>query len=492
MHRVAWAKIQCYTSFYFRISKPTLFFGFLALKNIELALCGNQTDISVSVSLLVCGGGEVPTTAESTTSMRLSVDKLDDQDVAKSEADVVTDLDDQEQENIDIEEVRMRVDEMVLSLEMKPSKILQRRMMRFDLKLEQAVGRMAYLGCIEECDEPDEMTVNLSVAENSREILAQRNVTIMIQTENKNVTRTSDNNCEKCERIESPSTVKLSLAEESHDSLAPEPRSQKELAPMTMRLCEKWPTPDIRLSVAEDIDDLNEKGERQNSELGLSVALKLTENECLQETVGLTGIGVETVSRLSVPRVNYQKGKVEYAENVNTSVAWLSEEEIDVDKRIEKMLNIDQSVAKHRLRVNKLASMVAECGGEIVKIKDELSENAWASQQLGENDQPIPCTTSYHNRQQPPITCTTRNENHQQPHSPRTTNNYHKQPPSTNTTNYNNQHTFNTTNYQQPTKPSTTSNHHHQQPPIPIRLDLHGNFKDPCLSLVSTNQNTGF
>ena len=59
--------------------------------------------------------------------------------------------------------------------------------------------------------------MNLSVAENSREILAQRNVTIMIQTENKNVTRTSDNNCEKCERIESPSTVKLSLAEESHE-----------------------------------------------------------------------------------------------------------------------------------------------------------------------------------------------------------------------------------------------------------------------------------
>ena len=93
-----------------------------------------------------------------------------------------------------------------------------------------------------------------------------------------------------------------------------------------------------------------------------------------------------------MPIVNYQNEKVECAENVNTSVAWLSEEEIDVDKRIEKMLNIDQSVAKHSLRVNKLASMLAECGGEIVKIKDELSENAWASQQLGENGLEIFCT----------------------------------------------------------------------------------------------------
>ena len=49
-------------------------------------------------------------------------------------------------------------------------------------------------------------------------------------------------------------------------------------------------------------------------------------------------------------------------------------------------------LAQHSLRVNRLAIMLAECGGEIVKINNELSENAWASQQLGENGLEIFCT----------------------------------------------------------------------------------------------------
>ena len=113
----------------------------------------------------------------------------------------MTDLDDQEQERVDIDEFRMKVNEMVLSLEIKPSKVLQRKMKKFDLKLEQAVGRMAYLGCIEECDEPDEMSVNMSMEETSREILAPRNVKIMIQTENKNVMMASDVICEKVREL---------------------------------------------------------------------------------------------------------------------------------------------------------------------------------------------------------------------------------------------------------------------------------------------------
>ena len=159
-----------------------------------------------------------------------------------------------------------------------------------------------------------------------------------MQVQNKNVMRASDINCEKCERIESPSTVKLSVAEESLESLALEARNQKELAPMTMRLCEKWLTPEIRLSVAGDKDDLNQKGERHNSDLRLSVAMKLTENGTmsLQDTTRLTGMGVETVPKLSVPIVNYRNGQVDCTENVDTSVAWLSEVEVDVDKRNEK------------------------------------------------------------------------------------------------------------------------------------------------------------
>ena len=96
-------------------------------------------------------------------------------------------------------------------------------------------------------------------------------------------------------------------------------------------------------------------------------------------------MGVGSISMLSVPIVIYKNEKVECVENENTSVAWLSEVEIDVVKRIVKMLNKDQSVARHSLRMNNLASLLAECGNEIVSIKGELSENAWVSQQFGEN-----------------------------------------------------------------------------------------------------------
>ena len=51
----------------------------------------------------------------------------------------LTRLDDREQDQINIKEFRAKVDEMVLSLEIQPSRILQQRMMRFDLKLEEAV-----------------------------------------------------------------------------------------------------------------------------------------------------------------------------------------------------------------------------------------------------------------------------------------------------------------------------------------------------------------
>ena len=56
------------------------------------------------------------------------------------------------------------MDETVLSLEIKPSRNLQRKMMRFDIRLEEAVERMASLGCIEECEEQEELTMNPSVA----------------------------------------------------------------------------------------------------------------------------------------------------------------------------------------------------------------------------------------------------------------------------------------------------------------------------------------
>ena len=75
---------------------------------------------SVELTEPVVGGGEVPTTAESATSMGLSVEKPDVKDVAKTETDVLTVLDDREQERVDIDEFRMKVDEMVLSLEIKP------------------------------------------------------------------------------------------------------------------------------------------------------------------------------------------------------------------------------------------------------------------------------------------------------------------------------------------------------------------------------------
>ena len=89
--------------------------------------------------------------------------------------------------------------------------------MKFDLKLEQAVGRMAYLGCIEECDELDEIPVIPSVAGTSLDL-----------------------DSEKCERTEPP----------------------------VARVCE-----------GGDNLDHNQMGECQESKFGLSVAVKMTKND---------------------------------------------------------------------------------------------------------------------------------------------------------------------------------------------------------------------
>ena len=178
----------------------------------------------------------------------------------------LTRLDDREQDQINIKEFRAKVDEMVLSLEIQPSRILQQRMMRFDLKLEEAVGRMANLGCIEECEEHEEWPVNLSVAENSREIMAPVTVIIVNQNENKNVTRSYDVNREKYVRLGLADTVmELSVAEDSQDSLAPVTRrfcdSLKVLAPMNMKMCGEWPETVIRLSLADDVKKLSDSTE---------------------------------------------------------------------------------------------------------------------------------------------------------------------------------------------------------------------------------------
>ena len=66
----------------------------------------------------------------------------------------------------------------------------------------------------------------------------------------------------------------------------------------------------------------------------------------------------------------------ECLDRVNNSVARLSEDEIDVHLRIERMLNKNQSVAQHSRRVIKLTETLAECGDEISRISDELSVNA--------------------------------------------------------------------------------------------------------------------
>ena len=141
--------------------------------------------------------------------------------------------------------------------------------------------------------------------------------------------------------------------------------------------------------------------------MGLSLetvtAPKLIETElkCTLEAVGMNERGAETDLRLSVPIVSYQKEKdkcveiqhnSEYFDRLYSSVARLSEYEINVHLRIEKMLNKNQSVAQHSRRVNRLTETLAECGSEIMRISDELSENAWASQQLGENEIELFCT----------------------------------------------------------------------------------------------------
>ena len=138
-------------------------------------------------------------------------------------------------------------------------------------------------------------------------------------------------------------------------------------------------------------------GEWPKNNLGLSLAnvttpeLNETELGCTPETISMSEKGTGADLRLSVPIVSYQKEKEKCVERehnsecldrVNTSVARLSEDEIDVHLRIEIMLNKNQSVAQHSRRVIKLTETLAKCGDE---ISDELSENAWVSQRLNEN-----------------------------------------------------------------------------------------------------------
>ena len=74
------------------------------------------------------------------------------------------------------------------------------------------------------------------------------------------------------------------------------------------------------------------------------------------------------------------------------SVAQLSADEIDVNQKTEKMMNKNHNVTEHNLRVNRLAENMAACGEEIVRLNNELSENAWAGLQMGENDIEYFCT----------------------------------------------------------------------------------------------------
>ena len=78
--------------------------------------------------------------------------------------------------------------------------------------------------------------------------------------------------------------------------------------------------------------------------------------------------------------------KSEYDVKLSTSVAQLSQGEIDVNMKIERMMNTNQSVAQHNLRVNRLDENMAACGKEIARLKSELSENAWIGLQMGESD----------------------------------------------------------------------------------------------------------
>ena len=128
------------------------------------------------------------------------------------------------------------------------------------------------------------------------------------------------------------------------------------------------PNNELSQSLANvNVGNVNENEENQNGDLGLSLAT-LT-------AVGMTEKEAETFM-----------SKSEFDEKLSTSAAQLSYDEIDVNLRIEKMMNKNQSVTQHNLRVNRLAENMAACGEEIVRINNELSENAWAGLQMGEND----------------------------------------------------------------------------------------------------------
>lgn len=171
-------------------------------------------------------------------------------------------------------------------MEIKTSKNLQRKMMRFDIELEEAVGRMASLGCIEECEEQqEEWTMNLSVAEDSHEVWAQVTRMIVKQQENKNVTSMCEESREKEVRLSLvDSWTELSVAEGSQDILAPKTRvlfeewpekdarlnfvdtrtelrvtedSQEVFAPLRRMLCGEWPETDPRLGLADNVTKLS-------------------------------------------------------------------------------------------------------------------------------------------------------------------------------------------------------------------------------------------
>ena len=117
------------------------------------------------------------------------------------------------------------------------------------------------------------------------------------------------------------------------------------------------------------VGKVNENEEKQNSELGLILAT-LT-------AVGMTEKEKEAETFMS---------KSEFDVKLSTSVAQLSYDKIDVNLKIEKMMNKNQSVTEHNLRVNRLAENMAACGEEIARLNNELSENAWAGLQMGEHD----------------------------------------------------------------------------------------------------------
>ena len=109
----------------------------------------------------------------------------------------------------------------------------------------------------------------------------------------------------------------------------------------------------------------------------------------LNEMVGLPdvemGVGMGTTVMQNVQKENWEIKNEECLDNENTSVVWLSEVESEANQMIVKLLNKDQSVAGHSLRMSDLEGMLTECGKDIVNIKSEISENAWASCELIEN-----------------------------------------------------------------------------------------------------------